>query len=124
LSLLLDSNALVWWLDGDPRLPASVLARIEQEPVVAVSVVSAWELWIKARLGKLALPQRFEERLQALALEIWSPTLADARAAAELPPLHKDPFDRMIIAQALNARATIVTGDRSLADYSVDVILV
>ena len=123
--LLLDTNALVWWLDDNPRLQrGEARDRIEAEPIVALSVVSPWELWIKASSGKLQLPARFDERLAAQPLEVWSPTLDDARLAARLPPIHRDPFDRMIIAQAFNARATIVTGDGHFADYGVDVILV
>ncbi len=125
MALLLDSSALVWWLDDDPRLNAgNVRHRVASEPVVAVSVVSPWELWIKAGTGKFRLPDRFEERLAAEPIEIWSPTLDDARLAGSLPMIHRDPFDRMIIAQALNTRSTVVTGDRHFEAYGVDVILV
>lgn len=123
--LLLDSNVLVWWLDDAPRLRGSAIAaRIAVEPVVMVSVVSPWELWIKARSGQIGLPGRLNERLPELDLQIISPTLGDARLAAALPPIHKDPFDRMIVAQAMNRRATIVTSDALFRDYGVDVILV
>ena len=116
---------MVWWLEDDPRLRRNgALAAITSEPDLLVSVVSPWELWIKAELGKLRTPDRFEERLPELPLTLIAPTLADARLAAHLPPIHRDPFDRMIVAQALNRHATIVTGDRRLAAYGADVILV
>jgi len=70
------------------------------------------------------LPDRFDERLNSQPLALWAPTLEDARLAASLPLLHRDPFDRMIIAQALNRQATVVTGDPVFARYGVDVILV
>ncbi len=125
MALLLDSNALVWWLSDDPRLEnGGARSRIRTEAVVAISVVSPWELWIKASTGKFRLPERFDERLAAQPIEVWAPTLNDARLAAGLPLVHRDPFDRMIIAQALNHAATVVTGDRHFADYGVDVIQV
>ena len=89
-----------------------------------VSIVTPWELWIKAASGRIGLPGRFNERLPDLDLEIISPTIQDARLATALPPIHKDPFDRMIVAQALNRGATIVTSDRTLGDYGVDIILI
>ena len=124
MSLFLDSNALLWWLDGR-RLTPALFARIETESPVFVSVVTPWELWIKAAAGRLTLTPAFEEGLvREDALTLLTPTLDDARLAARLPPIHRDPFDRMIIAQALNRSATIVTGDAHFVAYGVDVILV
>jgi PIN domain nuclease of toxin-antitoxin system len=123
LSLLLDSNTLLWWLADHPRLQAKVSDRIAVETTVGVSLVSPWELWIKAASGRLRLPDDFLERLSSTGVDIWSPTLADAQLAADLPLLHRDPFDRMIVAQALNAHATLVTGDLRLASYGVEVLL-
>lgn len=123
--LILDGNALIWWLEDAPRIRRSSAAeRIATNPLVMVSIVTPWELWIKAASGRLGLPGRFNERLPDLGLEIISPTLRDARLATALPPIHKDPFDRMIVAQALNRGAVIVTSDRTLADYGVEIILV
>jgi PIN domain nuclease of toxin-antitoxin system len=123
--LILDSNALIWWLEDAPRIRRSAaFERIARDPTVMVSIVTPWELWIKAASGRLRLPGRFNERLPELGLEIVTPTLRDARLASALPPIHKDPFDRMIVAQALNRGATIVTSDKTLADYGGEVILV
>lgn len=123
--LILDSNALIWWLEDAARIRRSdAFDRIATDPVVMISLVTPWELWIKAAAGRVQLPGRFNERLPDLGLAIISPTLGDARLAAALPPIHRDPFDRMIVAQALNRSAVIVTGDRTLADYGVEVILV
>lgn len=124
MSLLLDSNVLLWWLVGSPRLAAGLLDRLESETSLFVSLVTPWELWVKAESGRLRLPDDFDDRLGRNQLSILSPTLADARLASRLPPIHRDPFDRMIIAQALNNRAQVVTGDRQFAAYGVDVILV
>ena len=124
MSLLLDSNVLLWWFRNDPRLPSDLIQRLIEEPDLFVSVVTPWELWIKARAGKLDLPGDLESGFGGDAFTMLSPTVDDARLAAGLPPLHRDPFDRMIIAQALNRQATIITGDTIFARYGVDVILV
>lgn len=123
--LILDSNALIWWLEDAPRIRRSAaFERIARDPTVMVSIVTPWELWIKAASGRLRLPGRFNERLPELGLEIVAPTIRDARLASALPPIHKDPFDRMIVAQALNRGATIVTSDKTLGEYGVEIILV
>lgn len=121
--LFFDSNALLWWLDEDPRLGRSLTEQLMEEPSILISFASPWELWIKAAQGKLRIPRDLEAQLSAGRFEVVAPTLADSRLAANLPPIHKDPFDRMIVAQALNRGAVIVTSDRTLADYGVEVIL-
>ncbi len=124
MSLLLDSNVLLWWFGDDRRLPPSLVRRFRDEPELMVSVVTPWELWIKARAGRLTLPVDLDTGFDGDAFTMLAPTLEDARLAASLPPIHRDPFDRMIVAQALSRRATVVTGDGVFADYGVDVILV
>ena len=101
-----------------------LLERLERETPLFISLATPWELWIKAETGRLRLPADFDGRLARNNLSILMPGLSDARLAARLPPIHRDPFDRMIIAQALNRQATVVTGDRHFAAYGVDVILV
>lgn len=122
--LFFDSNALLWWMDEDPRLGRSLTEQLMEEPSILISFASPWELWIKAAQGKLRIPRDLEAQLAAGRFEVVAPTLADTRLAANLPPIHRDPFDRMIVAQALNRGAVIVTGDRTLAEYGVEVILV
>ena len=124
MSLLLDSNVLLWWLRADSRLAPEMTDRLRRETPLFVSVVTPWELWIKAESGKLVIPTDFDDRLSRNRLSLLSPTIDDARRAAKLPLLHRDPFDRIIIAQALNRQLTIITGDRRFRDYGVDVILV
>lgn len=121
--LFFDSNALLWWLDEDPRLGRKLTERLMEEPSILISFASPWELWIKAAQGKLRIPQDLEAQLAMGRFEVVSPTLGDMRLAANLPPIHKDPFDRMIVAQALNRGAVIVTSDRTLAEYGVETIL-
>ncbi len=124
MSLLLDSNVLLWWFENSPRLRPDVLKLVCEEKQLLVSIVTPWELWIKAAQGKLRMPDDLESRLARDQIELVHPTLSDARLAAHLPMLHRDPFDRMIIAQALNRQAPIVTGDARLSDYGAEVVLV
>ena len=124
MTLLLDSNVVLWWFSDDPRLPLPLVQRFLDEPELMVSLVTPWELWIKARAGRLVLPADLDTGFDGDAFTMLPPTVDDARRAANLPPIHRDPFDRMIVAQALSRQATVVTSDRVFADYGVDVILV
>ena len=124
MSLLIDSNVLLWWFVDDSRLPPALVQRLVDEPDLMVSIVTPWELWIKARAGRLTLPHDLDTGFDGDAFTMLAPTVEDARLATRLPPIHRDPFDRMIAAQALNRRATVVTSDSVFADYGVDVILV
>ena len=98
MSLLLDSNCLLWWL-AEIRLSDELLMRLETERQLFISLITPWELWVKSAAGRLALPLDFEDELTGVdRLTLLAPTLDDARRAAHLPMLHRDPFDRMIIA--------------------------
>lgn len=121
--LVLDSNVLLWWLEAADRIRPELMSQINEEPEVAVSVVSPWELWIKVATGKLTTPDGLIQQLALRRILVLSPTLEDARLAANLPPLHRDPFDRMIVAQVMNRQATLVTADRLLGDYGIRTIL-
>jgi PIN domain nuclease of toxin-antitoxin system len=122
--LLLDTHALLWWLDGDRRLPIKVRRAIaDQSNAILVSAASAWEITTKARLGKLpgALDvaadvagciagQGFSE------LDI---TVLHAQRAGGLPGAHRDPFDRMLVAQAQLEDVTVVSDDDAFDEYKV-----
>lgn len=123
MSLFLDTNALLWWLRLE-RLTPSVLDQIAAEDDVFVSFVSPWEIWIKVNSGRLAIPADFEARLVNQSVRIVPPSMDDIRLAASLPMIHRDPFDRMIVAQAMNRRARVVSGDRLLSSYGVEVLVV
>ena len=124
-AIILDSNVLLWWMAGEDRLlRTGWIERIDTQPGMGLSVVSPWELWIKVGTGKLVLPPAFDRVLAEARFEMLPVTVADGRRAGLLPLLHKDPFDRMIIAQALNRDAAIVTGDKDFAQYGVRTILV
>jgi PIN domain nuclease of toxin-antitoxin system len=122
--LLLDTHAFLWWLDGDRRLSRPARAAIaDDRNAVLVSAASAWEIATKSRLGRLPgaadvagdIPgcvsrQRFES------LEI---SLLHAQRAGRLPGDHRDPFDRMLIAQAQIEDLTLVTNERLFDQYGV-----
>ncbi|MFN3857133.1 MAG: type II toxin-antitoxin system VapC family toxin [Caulobacter sp.] len=126
MSLILDSNVLLWWYADDSRLRTNgVGERIASTPDVFISLATPWELWIKRAAGKLRLPAEFDRLMEAEEdFRLLTPSLRDVRLAADLPPLHRDPFDRLIIAQALNAGLTVATSDAVFADYGVRVDLV
>jgi PIN domain nuclease of toxin-antitoxin system len=124
MRLLLDTHILLWWLADSPSLSHRARELIaEPDNAVFVSAVSLWEIRLKQSLGKLQLPADFDERLAGESFENL-PLLADhTREVASLPWHHRDPFDRMLIAQARAARLTFVTADRIASHYGDFVLL-
>ena len=118
MRLLLDTHALLWWLNGDASLSATARALIaDRDNEAFVSAATAWEIATKHRLGKLpsvgalALDISHEIEMQGfLSLPI---TLSHAQDAGSLPFDHRDPFDRMLIAQALAERMALVSNEKS-----------
>lgn len=124
MKLLLDTHVLLWWLADDPALSASVRAAIAHpENLVAVSAATAWEISIKRALGKLVAPDDLEEQLQANTFVALPITVADGLTAGRLPRYHDDPFDRMIVGQAQARGMTVVTRDRRMSRYGVELLL-
>ncbi|WP_336923443.1 type II toxin-antitoxin system VapC family toxin [Aquipuribacter sp. SD81] len=120
MSLLLDTHILLWWLGDDERLPQRMrgaLADGEQE--VLVSAASAWEIAIKAALGKVVVPDGLHDELREQGFTELPVTVDDGLAAGALPPHHGDPFDRMLIAQARRRGLRLLTVDRRFRDYEV-----
>lgn len=123
MRLLLDTNAMLWALGDLDQLSSEVRRQIaDTSNDVFVSVVSPWEAAIKQAAKKLELKIDLEAELEASAIEILTVTVRHAMAAGALPPHHRDPFDRMIIAQAQLERLTIVTRDTRFKAYGVDVL--
>ncbi len=127
IGVLLDTHALIWWLDDDPRL--SHVARVaiaDPENVVYVSAASAWEMATKVRLGNLrdagGVVPRLSQVLRDGALTALPVTVAHAVAAGGLSGPHRDPFDRMLIAQSRIEGLPIVTTDPIFSRYAVPVI--
>lgn len=118
-NLLLDTHVFLWWRTTSPHLGAEARKAIAQADAVFVSAASAWEAGIKQALGRLELPDRFEAGVEESGFEKLAVTFAHAERAGALPPHHRDPFDRMLVAQALEERLTLVTHDTRLEPYGV-----
>jgi PIN domain nuclease of toxin-antitoxin system len=120
--LLLDTHAFIWWRENNARLGDDARGRIASASVVFVSIASAWEAAIKIALGKLRLPESFEAGVAASRFDKLPIEFSHAEAVAALPRHHNDPFDRMLIAQALTERLTLVTHDRRFTSYGIDIV--
>ena len=120
MSILLDTHMLIWWLDESPRLPGAV-ARALADPRsdVLVSAVSLAEISVKRAVGKLEAPYLPDALLHENGLDLLDFTPDHARRMLELPLLHRDPFDRMLIAQALDGDHTFATVDPRASAYGV-----
>lgn len=124
---LLDTHSYLWWVTGDPRLSEAAREVIEDgRNEVLLSVASAWELAIKSALGRLELANPIDELLpDSLARNGFRPLtveLPHALRVARLPPIHTDPFDRLIVAQAQVEDLPILTSDPAITRYEVDTI--
>lgn len=121
MRVLLDTHALIWALSAPRRLPRRVIRRLE-DPATAVfaSAASTWEIAIKAALGKLhADLDEVSVGIRDTGFSELAISVAHTRRLAELPPLHRDPFDRILIAQALEEGLTLVTHDPAIRAYAV-----
>ena len=120
MSLLLDTHVLLWWLSDDERLPTRMREAVaDGENEVLVSAASAWEVSIKAALGKLTVPEGLRAELREQGFTELPVTVEDGLAAGALPRHHDDPFDRMLIAQAARRGLQLLTVDRRFGDYDV-----
>jgi PIN domain nuclease of toxin-antitoxin system len=120
--LLLDTHVLLWWSTDSPRLQESARDAIRSAGRVVVSAASAWEAAIKAGSGKLTLNVPFEAVAEVNGFEKLPITFAHAAAVATLPEHHRDPFDRMLVAQAQAEGLTLVTHDRALDPYGIPIL--
>ncbi|WP_432489702.1 type II toxin-antitoxin system VapC family toxin [Kineococcus sp. SYSU DK018] len=119
-TFLLDTHVLLWWLSDDERLPERMRAAVaDGENEVFVSAASAWEMSIKAALGKLTVPDGLHEELERQGFTELPVTVDDGLAAGALPRHHDDPFGRMLIAQAARRGLRLLSVDRRFSDYDV-----
>jgi PIN domain nuclease of toxin-antitoxin system len=120
--LLLDTHVFLWWRGEPSKLSSAARSRIASADLVFVSVASAWEAAIKTSLGRLELPDTVEAGVLASGFEKLLITFSHAEQAASLPQHHRDPFDRMLVAQARAEGLTLVTHDRLLEPYDVEIL--
>ncbi len=123
MRVLLDTHALIWSLENNGNLSTAAQQIIEDEAhEILVSIVSAWEMSVKRALGKLVAPHNLEEVIAEAGFVLRPIRFADCDRLATLPPIHRDPFDRMLISQALEDGIPLVTKDEFIARYSLQTI--
>ena len=122
MRLLLDTHVLIWWDEG-ARLSAAARTAIETADQVYVSAVSGWEIALKTALGKLRPTRRLAQAVEESGFEELPLRIRHSEALTRLPPLHRDPFDRMLVAQAIADRLTLVSRERAFTGYDVPVIV-
>jgi PIN domain nuclease of toxin-antitoxin system len=122
VKLLLDTHVIFWWQRDDRRLNRAARSAIADAEIVWVSAASAWEAVIKMALGRLRLDEPFRVLLKADNFTELPLTLEHAEALGALPPHHRDPFDRVLVAQARVEGATLVSHDGAFAPYGVPMI--
>jgi len=120
--VLLDTEALIWWDDNDPRLGGNTRAIIQDAVDVYVSAASAWEITIKVALGKLRTTRRPQDAVVEGGFRELPITFEHAEAVGALPAHHNDPFDRMILAVAAVEGLTIITSDVKFEAYEATLI--
>lgn len=120
--LLLDTHITLWAVAGDATLGEDFLDRLRHDPDIFLSPVSLWEITIKQNAGKLPGPPDLADRIRNLGFRELPVTHDHALTAGRLPLHHRDPFDRMLVAQATVERMTLVSRDSSIALYDVDVL--
>ncbi len=123
MKLLLDTHTFLWFIDDNPRLSARAKGLLESDADLLLSVANLWEISIKVGIGKLALPQPLDifipQQLTDNAVEILPVSLAHLNVVSKLPFHHRDPFDRLMIAQAMVEQLPIVSVDTTFDSYSV-----
>ena len=121
--LLLDTHVFLWWLADNRALAVAARELIgSPDNIVYVSAASVWEIAIKKSLAKLRAPDDVEAIVEAEGFEALPISLFHAEQAGALPPVHRDPFDRMLVAQAQAEGLILVSQDRRLAQYGVRVV--
>jgi PIN domain nuclease of toxin-antitoxin system len=123
MNLLLDTHAPLWWLDDNPSMTKNAKEIISDGMnAVFVSAAVIWEIEIKKALGKLRIPSDFREVLAHQSFEMLPVTVEHAYEVGSLPNFHRDPFDRMIIAQEQVEGFTVVTRDTVFGKYRIPII--
>jgi PIN domain nuclease of toxin-antitoxin system len=120
--LLLDSHVVLWWLVDDERLGSRASKAIAEADTVAFSVVTPWELGVKQQRGKIDLPDGYLRPLLDQGFAVVPISLDHVEEVSLLPAHHRDPFDRMLIAQARLEAMTLVSADSAFADYDVELL--
>ena len=123
MDLLLDTHAVIWWLADDAKLTARQRSAIQDKRNTCfISAATVWEISIKAAIGKLAIEGDYMKQLRSEGFIELPIRWAHARAVQELPLHHRDPFDRLLVAQAALEGMSLVSSDEFVAKYDVRVV--
>ena len=122
MGLLLDTHVVLWWLADDPVLPDEIKDRLDHEPDAYVSAATIWEVAIKQAIGKLPEPVGLPELIRDSGFAELPISSQHAMTAGRLPLIHRDPFDRMLVAQARDEDLTLVTRDPRCQKYEVAIL--
>ena len=124
MNLLLDTHALIWALENSPELSDKAReAIIDGHNMVYVSAVSIWEISIKKAMGKLSVPDNLIEEIELHRFTVLNINAEHAQLSGELPLIHKDPFDRMLVAQAKVEKLILVSRDKMIAQYGTQLLI-
>ena len=123
MRLLIDSHVFIWWSDASRALSTSI-RNVLSDPrnEILISIAGVWELTIKISSGKLTLSDDLEAMLAAQGFSVLPITFPHLRHLGSLPRHHRDPFDRMMIAQALAEGIPVATADRRFAAYGLQIV--
>jgi PIN domain nuclease of toxin-antitoxin system len=123
MNIILDTHVVIWALENNSTLSDKAAeAIIDADNMVFVSAASVWEIGIKRTMGKLEAPDNLLEEIRLHRFSSLPISLHHAELAAKLPNIHKDPFDRMLIAQAMYEKLTLVTRDEVTSKYDVKIL--
>ncbi|PSB03225.1 type II toxin-antitoxin system VapC family toxin [Merismopedia glauca] len=123
MKLLLDTHALLWWLSKDAKLSQGAMEAISNpDNLVFVSAASAWEIAIKKAIGKLTAPDNLKEALDANNFLELPITIEHCQTLYQLPLHHQDPFDRIMLAQAMSERLILVSRDAKFTLYEISML--
>jgi PIN domain nuclease of toxin-antitoxin system len=122
VTYLLDTHVILWWLTDDPALGGATATLLDDAPDVFISTINVWEVAVKHALGKLDGPDDLAEQVRDSGFREVTVTSQHAITAARLPPIHRDPFDRILVAQARRHGLTLVTHDSMIQKYDVPVL--
>ncbi|MGL4374828.1 MAG: type II toxin-antitoxin system VapC family toxin [Microcoleaceae cyanobacterium] len=124
MNILLDTHTFLWYLQDSKELSSQAAEILEDSSnTLWLSIASLWEISIKLGLGKLSLQNSFselEEVLQQLKIEVLPITFSDTECYLNLPLHHRDPFDRVLVAQAMNNSLVLISHDRAFDAYSIE----
>jgi len=122
-NFLLDTHIFVWAMEGSKLLPESIKNKIaDPNNKIFVSVASIWEIVIKRHLKKIKIAFDIETSIEKAGIEVLAIEASHALETEKLPPHHKDPFDRMLVAQAIVEKLMIITEDGKIKKYDVSVL--